>query len=140
MAISAKEIVLSVGMVDRPGYYSGRGARTSDLDGDMLYAIYQKITQELGAKPADAFVTMVRKLKTLSATNFLNSLYTLERNNWTYKASFHESNIDLGHDGKGREAIAFGTLAEALFGSDSIRDDTRIIKNSFLRKVVFKRN
>ena len=42
--ISAREIVRSVGMYDRPEYYSGRGATTSDLDGDKLYAIYQKIT------------------------------------------------------------------------------------------------
>ena len=139
MAISAREIVRSVGMCDRPEYYSGRGATTSDLDGDKLYAIYQKITQELGANPADAFVTMVKKLKTLSATNFLNSLYTLERYDWTENVSFHESDIDVGPDGPGREVIAFATLAEALFGSHSRCDDTELIKASFLRKVEFER-
>lgn len=140
MAISAREIVRSVGMSDRPEYYSGRGATTSDLNGDKLYAIYQKITQELGASQADAFVTMVKKLKTLSATNFLNSLYTLERYNWTNNISFHESDIDIGPDVPGREAIAFATLAEALFGgSHPRRDDTEYIRSSFLRKVGFER-
>lgn len=138
--ISAREIVRSVGMSDRPEYYSGRGATTSDLDGDKLYAIYQKITKELGTKQADAFVTMVKKLKTLSATNFLNSLYTLERCEWAENISFHESNIDIGPDGPGREAIAFATLAEALSGgSHTRRDDTEYIKSSFLRKVGFER-
>ena len=105
-----------------------------------LYAIYQKITKELGTKQADAFVTMVKKLKTLSATNFLNSLYTLERCEWAENISFHESNIDIGPDGPGREAIAFATLAEALSGgSHTRRDDTEYIKSSFFRKVGFER-
>lgn len=82
MAISARKIVYSVGMSGRPEFYSGRGATMSDLDGDRLYAIYQKIAQELGTRQADAFVTMVKKLKTLSATNFLNALYALELNDW----------------------------------------------------------
>lgn len=137
--ISAREIVRSVGMSDRPEYYSGRGATTSDLDGDKLYAIYQKITKELGTKQADAFVTMVKKLRTLSATNFLNSLYDLERCEWVENISFHESNIDIGSDGPGREAMAFATLAEALSGgSHTRRDDTEYIKSSFLRKVGFE--
>lgn len=98
MAILAREIVRSVGMCDRPEYYSGRGVTTSDLDGDKLYAIYQKITQELGAKQAEEFVIMVKKLKTLSATNFLNSLYALEQNDWTADISFYESDGDVSFD------------------------------------------
>lgn len=138
--ISAREIVRSVGMSDRPEYYSGRGATTSDLNGDMLYAIYQKITQELGANQANAFVTMVKKLKTLSATNFLNALYTLERYDWSENTSYHESGIDIGSDGPGREAIAFATIAEVLFGGGQTRrDDTEYIKSTFLRKVGFER-
>lgn len=135
MAISAREIVYSVkGMSGRPEYYSGRGATMSDLDGDRLYAIYQKIEQELGTRQADAFVTMVEKLKTLSATNFLNALYALERNDWNL-TEFNESNIDLGSDGAERGIIAFATIAEGLFGCG--RDDTEYIRSSFLRKLGF---
>ncbi len=137
MAISAREIVYSVkGMSGRPEYYSGRGATMSDLDGDRLYAIYQKIAQELGTRQADAFVTMVEKLKTLSATNFLNALYALERNDWNL-TEFNESNIDVGPDGAGRGMIAFATVAESLFFCG--RDDTEYIRSSFLRKIGFER-
>ena len=135
MAISAREIVRSVGMCDRPEYYSGRGVTTSDLDGDKLYAIYQKITQELGAKQAEEFVTMVKKLKTLSATNFLNSLYALEQNDWTADISFYESDGDVSFDKERIESIVFSLslLVDELLCY--IGADTEIIKSSFLGKV-----
>lgn len=136
MAISAREIVYSQGMSDQPEYYSGRRATMSDLDGDRLYAIYQKIAQELGARQADAFVTMVEKLKTLSAANFLNALYALERNDWNL-TKFNESKADLGPDGAGRRDIAFATVAEILFCCG--RDDTEYIRSSFLKKIGFER-
>lgn len=137
MAMSAREIVYSVrGMSGRPEFYSGRGATISDLDGDRLYAIYQKIAQELGTRQADAFVTMVKKLKTLSATNFLNALYALERNDWNL-TEFNESNIDLGSDRAGRDIITFTTVAESLFSCGI--DDTEYIRSSFLRKIGFDR-
>lgn len=140
MAISAREIVRSVGMSDRPEYYSGRGATISDLDGDKLYAIYQKIKQELGTNHADNFVTMVQRLKTLSATNFLNSLYILERYDWTDYISFRESNIYMYLNVADKELSAFSTIEETSFGGiHSRRDDTEYIKSSFLLKVKYER-
>lgn len=133
MAISAREIVHSVkGMSSRPDFYSGRGAIMSDLDGNMLYAIYQKIAQKLGTEQANAFVTMVEKLETLSATNFLNALYALERNDWNL-IKFNESNVDVSSDG-----TAFATVSESLFNYG--RDDTEDIRLSFLRKIDFERS
>lgn len=133
--ISAREIVYSAGMSDEPEYYSGRGATTSDLDGDILYNIYIQIKEKLGTNQANEFVTMVENLKELSATNFLNALYFLERNNWKYK-QFRESKIDLGCDRPGREAIAFATIAEALFQTRYSRpDQTEYIKREFFRKI-----
>lgn len=135
MSISAREIVYSVGMSGRPEFYSGRGATMSDLNGDKLYAIYQKIAQELGTRQADAFVTMVQKLEILSATNFLNSLYALELNDWNL-TSFNESNIDVGPNVAGRGIIALATVAESLFYCG--RNDTEYIRSSFLSKIGFE--
>lgn len=136
MAISARKIVDSVkGMCGRPEFYSGRGATKSDLDGDRLYAIYQKIAQELGTRQADAFVTMIEKLKTLSATNFLNALYALESSDWNL-TEFNESNIDVGPDGAGRDMIALATVAESVFFCGG--DDTEDIRSSFFRKIYFE--
>lgn len=137
MAISAREIVYSVGMSESPEFYSGRRATISDLDGNRLYAIYQRIAQELGTRQAEAFVTMVKKLKMLSATNFLNALYVLECNDWNL-TEFDESNIDVGPDEAGRDMIAFATVIESLFFSG--RDDTEQIRSSFLEKIDFERD
>lgn len=132
MAISAREIVRSVGMSDKPEYYSGRGARISDLPAKKLVLIYNIIKERIGAKQAETFVTMIKSLKTLSATNFLNSLYLLEANNWVYRSAY-KSNIDVGPDGPGRNAIAFATV---VFGSSEYDDgDTDYIRNQFLCQI-----
>lgn len=126
--ITAKKIVISAGMSPRPEYYSGRGAKISDLNGDILFAIYKQIKEKMGDKQAEAFVNMIENIKSLSATNFLNCLYVLEANDWIY-VPFKESDIDVGPDVPGREAIAFATLFSgyASHGEDS----TEYIRNSF---------
>lgn len=91
--ISAVDIVRLCGVSDRPDCYRGRCATTHDLDGDMLYNIYQKIKEEIGTKQANAFSTMVQELYPLSASNFLNSLYALERCNWEI-ALFHQNHTN----------------------------------------------
>ena len=83
-SITAEELVHSVGLKTQPEYYMGRGAITSDLDGEMLASIHQKIKQELGDEAAKAFVTMVKNVKLLSARKFLESIYALEKNSWIY--------------------------------------------------------
>lgn len=126
---SAKEIICSVGMCERPEYYLGRGARTSDLDGNKLYSIYQKITQEIGEKQAKTFVNMIKEMKMLSATNFLNAFYELEQNNWELNISERNTkNYDV------TEAIAFATLSNVISDRNQ-RDDTDWIKSVFLRKI-----
>lgn len=133
MAITAIEIVNSVrGMSSRPEFYSGRGAVFSDLSGNHLFEIHSKIREKIGTEQADAFVTMVENLECLSATNFLNALYSLEANNWVYQP-VEESNIDLGPDGPGRMAIALGTIGASLFSTG--RDDTVYIRESFFSKI-----
>lgn len=99
MAITAKEIVRSVDIVDLPEYYSGKDVNFSDLNGDKLYAIYLKIKENLGDNQANAYVIMVQQLKILTASNFLECLYALEKNNWsnetTYKAILTYTSTDL---------------------------------------------
>lgn len=99
MAVTAKEIVRSVGIMDLPEYYSGKQVNFSDLNGDKLYAIYLKIKENLGDNQANAYVIMVQQLKILTASNFLECLYALEKNNWsketTYKAILTYTSTDL---------------------------------------------
>ncbi|MBR6504844.1 MAG: hypothetical protein IKT41_03940 [Clostridia bacterium] len=131
--ITAEKIVHEVGMSARPEYYSGRGARRSDLSGEKLIAIHKIITEKLGKSQAKEFVTMVKSISCLSATNFLNSLFALEANDWVYHQR-EENDIDLGPDGPGRLAIGIASLGEAMFSS-SHGDETYIIRNSFLQEL-----
>ncbi len=135
MAITAREMVYSVRMSGRPEFYSGRPARHYDLSGKQLFGIYTKIKEELGEEQATAFVTMVEKIGSLSATNFLNTLYALEANEWVYddKLSINDSDIDVGPDNPSRNAIAFATIASAISGGG--HDETEYIRNTFFQMI-----
>lgn len=106
--ISARKIVRLAGMSDRPDCYRGRCATTHDLDGDMLYNIYQRIKKEIGTRQADAFVTMVQKLYPLSASNFLNSLYALEQCNWEIASFCNNDTERIKHSFLGKVGFERG--------------------------------
>ena len=93
MKMTAREMVDSVGMFNRPEFYADRPALRSDLSGNHLYGIYNKIKSSIGTNAAEAFVTMVKNLNNLAPANFLNALYALERRNWVYEPV---EEIDLG--------------------------------------------
>lgn len=118
------------GMSDRPEYYSGRGATTSDLDPNKLQKIWTAILAHRGAKEAEAFVRMVESIPVLSATDFLLALCALERNNFKW-------DHDMLPKGKGIHATdhgsAFGTVMSVMSGSMK-SDSTREIKFPFLNK------
>lgn len=69
-------------MSARPGYYSGRGATTSDLNSDLLNKIADGIKKEYGDQAHDSFVKMVWDTPSLSATAFLTNLYALHSAGW----------------------------------------------------------
>lgn len=135
--MGAKRIVESYTkgrMSGRPEYYSGRGAILSDLNSELLEAIFQGIKKEIGDDAAESFVGMVASIDRLSATFFLNSLYALEANGWKWvlagdsKASDH---IDVGPDDDGRVAVGFASMASWM-GGGSERNETFMISSDFL--------
>lgn len=131
--MQTRKIISSVGLSDSPEYYSGRGATISDIDGEKLYSIYKKILEEMGEKQAKAFVTMVKSLKQLSATNFINALYALEINDWKGFDEGNTDNVAVAPDGVERKANGLATITEKIIFCG--RDDTNRIRTSFLRKI-----
>jgi len=95
MAITAREIVSSVGMFAQPNFYADRAAIWSDLNAPHLLGMYKQIKSKIGTNAADAFVTMVENLKSLAPANFLNALYALEARNWVYEP-FEETDLGVG--------------------------------------------
>lgn len=128
MNVSAREIVRQCGMSDRPGYYSGRGATTSDLDSVKLERIYTAIRSQVSEDAASNFVEMVAALPVASATDFLITLYMLASNDWKWDAALLSKEKGIYPD---NETSAFFTIAEVMAGLGK-RDQTAMIVSSFL--------
>lgn len=125
--ITAREIVQSVGLNSTPEYYKGRGARYNDLDGTKLANIHQKIKMNMGENAAQAFVTMVQKIKKLSVKKFLESLYALEQNNWNFSET-----LQIQIDEKKEN---YGSMSAVYEYHESLRDDTELIRKSFFANI-----
>lgn len=126
-----KQIIRDCKMSTRPEYYSGRGATMSDLTGEILFKIHNRIQEDFGARPGKAFVKLVESIKVLSATAFLNGLYDLYRNNWKLpKQQPSGISVQKNEDGSYNEAHGMVGITSALFYCD--RDDTQRIKSHFL--------
>ncbi len=139
--LTAQQIVHKAGMSDRPEFYSGRGATTDDLNHNHLETIYQAIKVNHGEPAAEQYVQMVATIPKLTATDFLLSLYQLERNEWKVPETMNKATqqekvagIYIGSDrGDGtREGAASGAVFSVLSGMSN-NDQTPTIRNYFLR-------
>ncbi len=128
-----KRIIEANNVNVRPEYYSGRGATTSDLDGTKLEGIYQGIKSKFGEKAAESYVKMVDGMKVMSATAFLNELYSLSYSDWKYKKKkSSESGISVKKNKNGQYDVTHG-MVSMLSAMMNNGDETRIIKWRFCR-------
>ncbi|MDD4412863.1 MAG: hypothetical protein PHR00_04435 [Patescibacteria group bacterium] len=128
-----QEIVENANMSARPGYYSGRGATLSDLNDAILNKIAKSIKENYGDKAFDSFVSMVWDMKVLSATAFLNNLYTLESVDWDL-SQFSLTNSDKHFENEG-EAIELVATVFSRSSKDNDSTDffTDLIRKNFVR-------
>jgi len=128
--VSVEEICKHAKITCDPGYYSGRGATTSDLNDGILQRAHDFIKHHIGDDAAKAHVEMVAALPTASATGYLRSLYDLESNDWTWTKGKEGAN-DIYPTNEGS---AFGTMMSVLgrmhddphdqtYKSESVRGD-----------------
>jgi hypothetical protein len=127
-----RELIMSTGMSARPGAYAGRGVSYSDLNADILNKIADLIRKHYGDKAHDNYVKMVWQIDSLTATAFLNNLYTLERHDWDLPAIEINNRNDIieSHDecfGLIAATIATGSRSKESdkFASDGIRNGFR---------------
>lgn len=125
--ITARDIVQSIGFNCHPEYYKGRGARYNDLDGAKLANIHQKIQENFGQNAAKAFVTMVENVKVLSVKKFLESLYALEKNNWSFSEQIQ---IEINERKEN-----YGSMSAVYEYHESLYDDTWQIRRAFLANI-----
>ena len=107
----AKRILLTSGLNARSSFYSGRGVTYSDLNEKNLTEIFNKLLR-LDKEYATNFIYMVCDMKTLGATEFIDSFISFANNNFKYeKTNKKESNISLnGVYEQDRYGVALGTI------------------------------
>lgn len=104
----ANHILLTSGLNDRASYYSGRGVNYSDLSDKHLTEIFIKLSR-IDINYAINFMNMVIDMKTLGATEFINSFKELVKNNFNImdtKLTNNNVSLDDVH-GETRDVVAF---------------------------------
>lgn len=126
-----KRIVTTAKMSTRPEYYSGRGAIRSDLNGTILKTIFDSVKTDFGDEAANSFVEMVKGMKQLSATAFLNELYQLAQNDFIFTASVGFGTMEIAKDKDGNYDMNHGMIS-MMSALTNLRDETTSIRNEFL--------
>lgn len=139
--MTAKEIIRTYcqRLSPHPDYYSGRGAMVGDLNSEMLDQLHGGIVKEIGKKAGEQFLDMVANIDVLSATLFLNSLFALESNKWKWKkikqVSRANDHIEITSSPEPDAKFLSGMFSiGSWLGGGSMRDETPLIRNEFLRK------
>jgi hypothetical protein len=131
--MNAHDILHEAGMSARAAYYTGRGATLSDLEEKHLNKIWELITKYHGNEAAKSFVKMVGDMKEMSATSFINELYSLEGRKWKFTKVAGHGGVDFDKDSEGNYNLAQGMFAMASMLGGGNRDDSAMIRNGFLR-------
>lgn len=132
----AKHMLITSGVNDRASYYSGRGVNYGDLSDKNLAAIYKKL-YILDYKYASSFVWLVNNMRTLGATEFIESFLNLGRVGFDTTKYNIVSDKNISLDGlKGEAAYLVGAIS---FFETSRRNEEYQIDASECMKLAFHR-
>ena len=107
----ARQILLTSGLNDRGSYYSGRGVNFGDLSDKNLVAIYKKLLK-LDYNYATDFVRLVDDMRTLGATEFIETFLNYGYNGFNYQNKRILSDRNISLDGlEGESAYLVGTIS-----------------------------
>jgi len=135
----ASYILLTSGLNDRASYYSGRGVNYGDLNENNLVAIFNKLLK-IDVDYATNFVEMVSKMKTLGATEFINTFMNFAINDFKVDAlNLEPNNVSLdGVYGEARGIIGSISIF-SIMGRGNDQDyqiwASEQMKNSFMLKI-----
>lgn len=135
----ASHILLTSGLTDSGSYYSGRGVNYGDLNENNLVAIFSKLLK-IDGDYATNFVEMVNKMKTLGATEFINTFMNFAINGFKVEAlNLESNNVSLDEVyGEARDIIGLISIFSVMNkGNDQdyqIRASEQI-KDSFMSKI-----
>lgn len=128
----ASHILLTSGLNDRASYYLGRGVNYGDLNEKNLIAIFGKLLK-LDPSYATEFVEMVKQMKTLGATEFINSFMNFANNGFKLEnLKTEDSNISLNRlYGQARDTVAFVSIFSTMIRGNDI--DYQIIASEHMK-------
>lgn len=131
----ANHILLTSGLNDRASFYSGRGVNYSDLSDKHLLEIFRKLIK-IDLNYGVNFVNMIMDMKTLGATEFIETFKEFAKNNFNLENFYiKQSNISLEDvHGEARNIVAFASIISSRNKEDEyyqIRQSERM-KSSFL--------
>lgn len=132
-----KEILRKNRMSTRPEFYSGRGVNYGDLNEEILIGIYYDVQKTFGKRASEGFVDLMRGIKTLSATAFLEDLYSLFYSDWKYCPEHGSNGIAVHKNENGEYNLASGmaSMFSALNNKPEVNERaTECMRASFLRQ------
>lgn len=135
----ASHILLTSGLIDRASFYSGRGVNYGDLNEENLIAIFGKLLK-LDQSYAIEFVKMIKQMKTLGATEFINSFMNFAASDFKSKHLKNEdSNISfVGLYGQARDNAAFASIISAVSSENDMEYQiiaSEGMKHSFISRI-----
>ena len=135
----ASHILLTSGLNDRASYYSGRGVNYGDLNEKNLIAIFGKLLK-LDQSYATEFVEMVKQMKTLGATEFINSFMNFADSGFKLEHLKNEdSNISLdGLYGQAGDTVAFISISSTMSRGNDMDYQISVsegMKHSFISRI-----
>ncbi len=135
----ASHILTTSGLNDRASYYSGRGVNYGDLSDKNLEEMFRKLLK-IDLDYAMNFIDMVRQMKTLGATEFINSFMSFASNDFKSDISnIEDSNVSLdGVYDEARDMVAFSSIFSLMSRGNDQDYQTRAseqMKKAFLSRI-----
>lgn len=134
----AHHIIERSGLNYRSSFYSGRGINCGDMDTDKLVAIFNKLLA-IDSEYALSFVEMVLHMKTLGATEFIESFKRLAARGFKFESlCVSDSNVSLdGAYGEDRHTVAMASIF-SIIGSNTNQEYEVIGAESLKRSFIYQ--
>lgn len=128
----ARQLIRTSGMTDRSEYYAGLGVRYCDLSDKNLTSIYKKLLK-LNKEHAKEFFIMVNSMKTLGATEFIDSFIRFGENGFKTKDLTTSSNNIIA-DKATHQGIAVGFIVAM---ANPTTEDVEVYKSQQMKRAFF---
>ena len=131
----AKKILITSGLGTNASSYSGRGVYHGDLNENKLAVIFQELLKT-DVNYATEFVEMVSQMKTLGATEFINSFMNFASNGFVTKnLKIEDSNFYIGDENGDKRDLTISLSIYSVLDNNNSKETE--IRDSEVMKILF---